>query len=464
MNQTSKNNPPPNNLFRHDVSSKNIDLPSSHFPDILRKKSKESKIDQEYLVNFGKESMDIPDAQNHKDLNLSQARGFRDKRNMIPLFIGGLSPQTSFSQLSALLTSIGPFRNLQIAYYTKTYKQKDYAFFYVESGRMANKFLNSEFTLNNKTIYCQLKTPKTQEEIQHAENHRVFIDGINNFISENDLFDQFDQFGDVKIAHIIKDNKTGKSKSFAFVEFYHKYSVQQAISKNYLKINGVTIRIRQHSGNKKFMRYPLKQSKKKKSSKLKNHKNGNGQHLKNVNQLYHAYFKFEKSLKSDLKGTNKTFRIINSDNKQIINNFHLEEWNKASISDISKNQRNQIRSQEQNQYIRGENQFQNREKRKKNQQNGNFSKSSAQKQGSQFIKKNKTSISNRGSNLSPEFRYQEAIDIRRQQMIRDIIIYFQNSDLYSIGKGNSVRKSLKRQILLDQDGGNYRFNCRVRDL
>lgn len=168
----------------------------------------------------------------------------------IPLFIGGLTASMGQEEISTLLKEIGPIHDLQLATDPQNGALKGYAFFKVRSGRVACSFLSKKIKVGSKSLFCQLKSPKTKKEIEKVERLRIFIRGELISIQEENLMDYFEQYGKVKLVQILKDFKTGLSQNIAFIEFYSKDCVQRATQIKYQKIQGVEIQVQNYNTDK----------------------------------------------------------------------------------------------------------------------------------------------------------------------------------------------------------------------
>ena len=58
---------------------------------------------------------------------------------------------------------------------------------------------------------------------------KLFIGNLPYDISEPELLDLFNEFGEVVNTNLVKDRYTGRSKGFAFVEMDSRSSGQQAM-------------------------------------------------------------------------------------------------------------------------------------------------------------------------------------------------------------------------------------------
>ena len=70
----------------------------------------------------------------------------------------------------------------------------------------------------------------------------IFVSNLNFKMTEDQLRDEFEKYGDVSSAKIIKDRDSGRSKGFGFVEMPDTNDANEAIKElNGADINGRTI-------------------------------------------------------------------------------------------------------------------------------------------------------------------------------------------------------------------------------
>jgi cold-inducible RNA-binding protein len=62
-------------------------------------------------------------------------------------------------------------------------------------------------------------------------NMNIYVGGLANQITEDDLRKAFEAFGQVESANIIKDKFSGESRGFGFVQMPSKQEAQSAIEK-----------------------------------------------------------------------------------------------------------------------------------------------------------------------------------------------------------------------------------------
>lgn len=69
----------------------------------------------------------------------------------------------------------------------------------------------------------------------------LYIGNLSYDVEENDLEDEFKEFGEIKSVKIIRDRETGRSKGFAFVEVENGNDAIEAL--NGKSIKGREIRV-----------------------------------------------------------------------------------------------------------------------------------------------------------------------------------------------------------------------------
>jgi RNA recognition motif-containing protein len=58
----------------------------------------------------------------------------------------------------------------------------------------------------------------------------IFIGNLNRSVREEELNNLFSEYGEIKQIKIIKDNYTGESKGFAFIDMYEESQASNAIN------------------------------------------------------------------------------------------------------------------------------------------------------------------------------------------------------------------------------------------
>jgi RNA recognition motif-containing protein len=72
----------------------------------------------------------------------------------------------------------------------------------------------------------------------------IYIGNLSYEVTEEDLKQAFEGFGQVETVKVIKDNYTGRSKGFGFVEMSAKDEAQSAINElNDTELKGRTLKV-----------------------------------------------------------------------------------------------------------------------------------------------------------------------------------------------------------------------------
>ncbi len=72
----------------------------------------------------------------------------------------------------------------------------------------------------------------------------IYVGNLSYEVTEEDLKEAFEAFGAVETVQVIKDNYTGRSKGFGFVEMPAKDEAQSAINElNDKELKGRTLKV-----------------------------------------------------------------------------------------------------------------------------------------------------------------------------------------------------------------------------
>ena len=72
----------------------------------------------------------------------------------------------------------------------------------------------------------------------------IYVGNLSYEVTEEDLKESFEVFGEVETINVIKDNYTGRSKGFGFVEMSNNADAQSAINGlNDKELKGRTVKV-----------------------------------------------------------------------------------------------------------------------------------------------------------------------------------------------------------------------------
>ncbi|KAL8271323.1 hypothetical protein Esti_004762 [Eimeria stiedai] len=188
----------------------------------------------------------------------SRQRNGSDHHEHVSYFVGGLHPEITRAELEKYLSAYVPVEEIDIKMDVSTGRNRGYAFISVRPPFDAEAFINAQHTMRDKPIdirfcvyglrfgLCGLgvefrelcskpsaerqpeKQPERRMSSSSANRHKIFIGGITPSITDEILYQHFEQFGSIEKANVIRD-ATGKSRGFGFVQFTSVDSVTAAV-------------------------------------------------------------------------------------------------------------------------------------------------------------------------------------------------------------------------------------------
>lgn len=94
-------------------------------------------------------------------------------------------------------------------------------------------------------IISGIKKNRRANAAQHyPENEQLYVGNLSYQVNGFQLKEFFAQFGQVQQVRLIKNNRTGRSKGFAFVTFDHVKDAKKALGANGQDLRGRPIVVR----------------------------------------------------------------------------------------------------------------------------------------------------------------------------------------------------------------------------
>lgn len=140
------------------------------------------------------------------------------------MFIGGLHPDTTLSELRTTLYQLTSIQGLQIVK-NKQGVSKGFAFFTVKPDCDLDQLTNSKIEVRGRTLQCESRCKKRSRRAPT----RIFAGGIPSFFTNHLLQLLFENIGRVKTAYIVKGREYNQSRRFGYVKFFDQESVQIAL-------------------------------------------------------------------------------------------------------------------------------------------------------------------------------------------------------------------------------------------
>ena len=78
----------------------------------------------------------------------------------------------------------------------------------------------------------------------HASNSEVYVGNLNYRTDEQELTQHFAQYGKINEVKIIKNNRTGRSKGYAFIRYGSANEAEKALSSHGAEFNSRALVVR----------------------------------------------------------------------------------------------------------------------------------------------------------------------------------------------------------------------------
>ena len=97
--------------------------------------------------------------------------------------------------------------------------------------------------------YCETEEQRCQvfiifSRINKEIRMNIYVGNLSYEVTEEDLKEAFGVFGEVETVRVLKDNYSGRSKGFGFVEMPNNADAQSAISSlNDTELKGRTVKV-----------------------------------------------------------------------------------------------------------------------------------------------------------------------------------------------------------------------------
>ena len=97
-------------------------------------------------------------------------------------------------------------------------------------------------------VFFLVKKKRARSSKNNAQsypaNQQLYIGNLSYQMGNRDLRDLFSKYGEIQTVRLIKNNKTGRSKGFAFVTYFTVQDARKALTLNGETIQGRAIVVR----------------------------------------------------------------------------------------------------------------------------------------------------------------------------------------------------------------------------
>lgn len=93
-------------------------------------------------------------------------------------------------------------------------------------------------------LFMILKNRYSRSRCTETANGELYIGNLSYQTSEDDLMQHFTQYGKINEVKIIKNNRTGRSKGYAFVRYSKTEDASRALASHGYQLNGRSLVVR----------------------------------------------------------------------------------------------------------------------------------------------------------------------------------------------------------------------------
>ena len=154
----------------------------------------------------------------------------RSKRKI--LFVGGIPSAMSEESIQRHFEQFGAVVRTKVMKDKKSKTAKGYAFVTMASHQHLAKIAVLEHVIDGRKVDCQVASKKGEKKKWQDElkKRRVFVTGLPNNVSNEELVFLFSQHGQVRNGFVIHDFVTKSSKGYGYVEFADQADALKALN------------------------------------------------------------------------------------------------------------------------------------------------------------------------------------------------------------------------------------------
>ncbi|XP_014773900.1 heterogeneous nuclear ribonucleoprotein A1, A2/B1 homolog [Octopus bimaculoides] len=182
----------------------------------------------ERFYNYREENSDDP-----------QAEKFRK------LFIGGLNYDTTEEVIKQHFEQWGEIVDCVVMKNPSTKRSRGFGFITYKTAEMLDEAQkNRPHKIDNRDLDTKRAMPRNESDETQTSVKKMFVGGLKEETSEDDIRDTFGGFGKIEKLEMIKDKATGKQRGFCFVTYEDFDSVDKVVLKRRISLNGKMVEVK----------------------------------------------------------------------------------------------------------------------------------------------------------------------------------------------------------------------------
>lgn len=151
----------------------------------------------------------------------------------IQLFVGGLPSQVTEKILYDHFSQYGNLVECRLVLDKNTLKSRGFGFVSFQNNQALRVVTQMTHKLCGKEVECKqaLSKQDSNQRVNEEKSKKVFVGGLPLEATENDLYEYFKKFGEIKACRIIYKHESSISRGFGFVIFGTKEIADEVLMK-----------------------------------------------------------------------------------------------------------------------------------------------------------------------------------------------------------------------------------------
>ncbi|XP_060081352.1 heterogeneous nuclear ribonucleoprotein A1-like [Ylistrum balloti] len=174
--------------------------------------------------------------------------GDRENEQFRKLFIGGLSYETTEDSLKTHFAQWGNIIDCVVMKDAHTKRSRGFGFITYSTPEELDEAQKSRpHRLDGRQVESKRAMPRNKDGGEGESSQsckKMFVGGIADDATEDQLREVFGVYGDIERVDLIKDKVTGKNKRFCFVTFFDYDPVDQCVLKKKHDVNGRSVEVK----------------------------------------------------------------------------------------------------------------------------------------------------------------------------------------------------------------------------
>lgn len=155
------------------------------------------------------------------------------------LFVGGIPAIMTEDEIERHFSRFCRVSKVRIMREKKTLEPKGFAFVTLADSDQVSKVLSMIHVIEGRKVDVQLASRKGEKKEwkEELKKKRIFISNLPNNFTNEELYQHFSKYGEVRNAYIIKDFMTDQSKNYGYIEF-SEVGIVHSVLKEQVTIHG----------------------------------------------------------------------------------------------------------------------------------------------------------------------------------------------------------------------------------